>query len=737
METLYNNKYKKYEDILIKSYGEIVKVIDTNVNNIYCLKIFNKNSKINSNNEYYNDLEIRKKIKSINFVTLIDYFETKNNFYLITELCDGNLKDLLNEKYHNGMPISLIRKIFSQLNSALFTMYNEKHFHKNLTLKNILYSYINKEKTEFIIKLNDFKLSGEINEENLSNINKTENNYYLSPEVLNGKYHIYSDLWSLGIILYELKNNQYIFTGQNESETLNNKQNCLFNSTGDILLNDLLNQLIVNDPEDRISWEDYFTHPFFEERLYNNINEDKNNKNNIEHSNKNNIEHSNKNNVDSNKEFKKSNSLNQKIKNFFKLPKKELKKSNSIGIPNHQQNEKYSRNLNNKKNLVKSNSIANSKPKSFFSIFDFFKKSKKKEEPVFLLSGIIEGNKTKYKRNKSVKATHNNLLQENIINNINDEIFFGSPEKIILFKKLNIKCFSFDLYNQFTIISSKNKCLLVYKNKKNLEYIDLKKNSIFEIIHVYSENIISIRYFKKNKDNLVLTTSYDNCIKVFNVKDWDILTNIENVGDNKVYNINSALILENIDSNFFIISSNYNDPYLKLFTFKGEFKKKFCNCGNGVVFIDSYKEDKNIYIITCGNIIASFNFENGEIYHKYKEIETTNCLIKNINGIVSLIFAESYGNKIYVYDFHEGTLFNIIKLNKNIQLNCLCFWNYEYLISGGEDNKIHIINYKKNKIIKSLGGHIESVYTVMKYKLDNEEYLISQGEGRDGIRIWK
>ena len=721
METLLNNKYKIYEEIIIKNKVEIVKVIDTNVNNVYCMK-FIKNIKNKTNNEYYNEIEIRKKIKSINFTSLIDYFETKDSLYLIIELCDGNLQDFLKEKYSNGMPIPIIRKIFSQLNNALYTMINANHVHKNITLKNILYSYTNKEKTDFIIKLNDFKSSGEINKNNLSNNIITKINNYLSPEVLQGKYNNNSDLYSLGVILYELKTNKYIFAGEDQNETLNNKQNSLFNSTGDILLDDLLNQLIVNDPKDRMNCEDYFNHPFFEEKLYNiDLNENKTNKNK-------------NNNIDLNK-LKKSNSLNNKIKNFFKLPsKKNFKKSNSIGNTNHEQNEKYSKNLNNnKKKLAKSKSIGNDKPKNFFSFLDFFRK-KKKEEPVFSMSGIIEGDKKNYKRYKSVKP------KTNIFNgkyNKNEEIFNSSPEKIDFFKKLNVKCFSFDIYNQFCVLSSKNKCLLVYKNKKNLEYIDLKKNSISEIISVYDDNIITIRYFKKNKDNLIITSSYDNCIKIFNVKNWDLLVNIENVGDNKDYNINSVLLIEDNDSNSNIISCNYNDSYLKLFSFKGEFIKKFCNCGNGVVFIDFYKENSDIFIITCGNTISSFNYENGQLYQKYKEIETTNCLIKNINGIVSLIFAESYANKIYVYDFHEGTLFNIIKLNKSIQLNCLCFWNYDYLISGGEDNKIYIIDYKKNKIVKTLVGHIGSVYTVLKFKLDEEEYLISQGEGSDGIRLWK
>ena len=38
----------------------------------------------------------------------------------------------------------------------------------------------------------------------------------------------------------------------------------LFRKTGDESLDDLIKKLLTNDPKKRITWEEYFNHPFFE-----------------------------------------------------------------------------------------------------------------------------------------------------------------------------------------------------------------------------------------------------------------------------------------------------------------------------------------------------------------------------------------------------------------------------------------------------------------------------------------
>ena len=80
----------------------------------------------------------------------------------------------------------------------------------------------------------------------------------MAPEIFNKNgYDEKCDLWSLGISIYQLFFNEF---------PINKKsiqfKDCL-KKTNDGELDDLIEKLLVEDPEKRISWEEYFHHPFF------------------------------------------------------------------------------------------------------------------------------------------------------------------------------------------------------------------------------------------------------------------------------------------------------------------------------------------------------------------------------------------------------------------------------------------------------------------------------------------
>ena len=89
----------------------------------------------------------------------------------------------------------------------------------------------------------------------------------MAPEILEGKeYNTKCDLWSLGVIIYQLYTKKFPFEGEFDNVILmkiNKDRQKVLDDIKDQKLKDLLSKLLVKNPEKRISWEEYFKHDFF------------------------------------------------------------------------------------------------------------------------------------------------------------------------------------------------------------------------------------------------------------------------------------------------------------------------------------------------------------------------------------------------------------------------------------------------------------------------------------------
>ena len=265
MDTI-KNKYDINGVIGSGAFGRIYRITDKKVRTEYILKELTKINEESLNEtdkkEYENEINFLKNVKGKNILNIIDYYQDDKDifYYIILEKMDGDLEKLIKEKYKNGMKSSLIRKIFSQINSGLKDMLKKGKCHRDLKPSNILYSYINEEKTNFIIKLGDFGLSTDLKSTQYASNAGT----FKAPEVEEGKFSNKCDLYSIGIILYYLKTGEYIFDGKRELDILNNKdKNIIKKDTDDELLNKLIRKLVVKDLHKRMEWDDYFKDPFF------------------------------------------------------------------------------------------------------------------------------------------------------------------------------------------------------------------------------------------------------------------------------------------------------------------------------------------------------------------------------------------------------------------------------------------------------------------------------------------
>ena len=291
MSEISSNDYTKYYDNLVVigngAYGVVYKGREIETNELRAIKVIHfdklKESillteteaettdpqiKFNETiNEYQKAGEIMKDCSNINSVKFYKYFKDENSIVSIMELWESNLLKKKKKKGTEGFSIKEIYEILKQLNNAFQTMKEKKIIHRDLKLENILMKY--EDKNKFIIKLADYGTSKRLDSLSKNYCNSTVGTLvYMSPEILKReKYNYKCDLWSIGVIIYRLKFVKSPFSGQSETALINNINN--FNNkslkkTGNEKLDDLIIKLLEKDYEKRLSWDEYFDHPFFE-----------------------------------------------------------------------------------------------------------------------------------------------------------------------------------------------------------------------------------------------------------------------------------------------------------------------------------------------------------------------------------------------------------------------------------------------------------------------------------------
>ena len=261
---LKNGKYLKEEIIYDEAFCKIYKGKDLDTDEIVSIKQIKKESiNIDKYKEEVNIIKnISEKIKySCKFK---DYFETEEYIYTILTYYDDNLENyFINNK--NKLFPNLIKKIFKQLNFVFRELLNNHLAHRNILPSNILIKYSNEKRTNFDSVLTDYGICKEYGEDNLLHGSIYGNLNYTAPEVFNkNEYKNNCDLFSIGVAIYYLYFGKLPFN----RKFLTDKINVNITIDEDKQLEDLLIKLLKENPDERITWEEYFEHPFFKQYEY-------------------------------------------------------------------------------------------------------------------------------------------------------------------------------------------------------------------------------------------------------------------------------------------------------------------------------------------------------------------------------------------------------------------------------------------------------------------------------------
>ena len=229
-------------------YGKVYEVRNKTTKEVRACKHL---SKLNIKNleKFKREIEILKKMDHPNIIKLYEVFESDRSLYLIMEECKGGeIFDKIIERIKAKQMYSEkdAAEIIQQVISCIQYCHNHNICHRDLKPENILYLNSGSERDNRI-KVIDFGLSQNIHKLKT----KVGTAYYVSPEILTGKYTELCDVWSAGVILYILLTGHPPFNGPSDQIIYNkimkfdfsfpeNKWKNISKEAKDLLLNHML-----------------------------------------------------------------------------------------------------------------------------------------------------------------------------------------------------------------------------------------------------------------------------------------------------------------------------------------------------------------------------------------------------------------------------------------------------------------------------------------------------------------
>ena len=286
-----NNGFTKIKLIGKGAFGEVYLTSKEGSSIQYATKtikkrIYAKNEKAKIYLE--NELALLKEINHPNIVKLIEIQETFDYYHIITEYCNGGDLSSSLEKYQekNNKAFSeeIVQNIMRQLLSAINYLHEKKIFHRDLKTENILIHYDNEDdrlNNNIIngkIKLIDFGFARHFDKD--LGISALGTPLYMDPGIIqkfnqldNYKDYTYDekvDIWSLGIICYELLIGKNAFYSQTMEELLEKirKGDYYLPKTLSKETISFINGMIQDKAKNRLSARKLLNHKF----LKNNVN---------------------------------------------------------------------------------------------------------------------------------------------------------------------------------------------------------------------------------------------------------------------------------------------------------------------------------------------------------------------------------------------------------------------------------------------------------------------------------
>ena len=272
-----HDNYIVLERIGEGSFGKVYKGRRKHTGQTVALKFIGKPGK--SERDLRNlrqEIAILSALDHDNVVKMFDYFETEREFCVVTEFARGELFEILEED--GTLPEEAVRDIARQLVKALHYLHSQRIIHRDLKPQNVHTASVGVQRDASItqvllgangrVKLCDFGFARAMSMDTIVLTSIKGTPLYMAPELVKEQPYDHTvDLWSLGVILFELLVGQPPFYTNSIYSLINHivKDPVVFPSHVSERFESFLSGLLRKDPRRRLAWPELLEHPLVQD----------------------------------------------------------------------------------------------------------------------------------------------------------------------------------------------------------------------------------------------------------------------------------------------------------------------------------------------------------------------------------------------------------------------------------------------------------------------------------------